>query len=141
MIPLFILTTVVWGAGLWYVCQCKFVWDIIVVIWRLSIFYCPFHIHLIILFLLLPSNIQGEVKSEEGPEWNILRDDFMMGASMKDWDKESDGEGNIEQGGGLKQEDGSDWMKLKTFWDTLSFFIWIKSQHSVNVQYLEAVSS
>ncbi|XP_419413.2 RRP15-like protein [Gallus gallus] len=51
---------------------------------------------------------QGEVKSEEGPEWNILRDDFMMGASMKDWDKESDGEGNIEQGGGLKQEDGSD---------------------------------
>ncbi|NXC50688.1 RRP15 protein, partial [Penelope pileata] len=51
---------------------------------------------------------QGEVKSEEGPEWNILRDDFMMGASMKDWDKESDGEGSIEQGGGLKQEDDSD---------------------------------
>ncbi|KGL87435.1 RRP15-like, partial [Charadrius vociferus] len=51
---------------------------------------------------------QGEVKSEEGPEWNILRDDFMMGASMKDWDKESDGEGNTEQRGGLKQEDDSD---------------------------------
>ncbi|XP_037261578.1 RRP15-like protein [Falco rusticolus] len=51
---------------------------------------------------------QGEVKSEEGPEWNILRDDFMMGASMKDWDKESDGEGNTEQGGGLKQDDDSD---------------------------------
>ncbi|KFW95663.1 RRP15-like, partial [Phalacrocorax carbo] len=51
---------------------------------------------------------QGEVKSEEGPEWNILRDDFMMGASMKDWDKESDGEGNTEQGGGLKQEDDSE---------------------------------
>uniref|UniRef100_A0A2K6EJX8 RRP15-like protein n=1 Tax=Propithecus coquereli TaxID=379532 RepID=A0A2K6EJX8_PROCO len=31
-----------------------------------------------------------EVKSEEGPGWTILRDDFMMGASMKDWDKESD---------------------------------------------------
>lgn len=28
---------------------------------------------------------------EEGPGWSILRDDFMMGASMKDWDKESDG--------------------------------------------------
>ncbi|XP_023389919.1 RRP15-like protein [Pteropus vampyrus] len=28
---------------------------------------------------------------EEGPGWTILRDDFMMGASMKDWDKESDG--------------------------------------------------
>lgn len=52
--------------------------------------------------------MQGEVKSEEGPEWNILRDDFMMGASMKDWDKESDGEDNTEQGGGLKQEDDSD---------------------------------
>lgn len=33
---------------------------------------------------------QTEVKSEEGPGWKILRDDFMMGASMKDWDKESD---------------------------------------------------
>jgi hypothetical protein len=31
------------------------------------------------------------VKSEEGPGWTILRDDFMMGASVKDWDKESDG--------------------------------------------------
>ncbi|XP_027497152.1 RRP15-like protein [Corapipo altera] len=51
---------------------------------------------------------EGEVKSEEGPEWNILRDDFMMGASMKDWDKESDGEGDTEQGSGLKQEDDSD---------------------------------
>ncbi|XP_075605399.1 RRP15-like protein [Balearica regulorum gibbericeps] len=51
---------------------------------------------------------QGEVKSEEGPEWNILRDDFMMGASMKDWDKESDEDGNTEQGGGLKQDDESD---------------------------------
>ncbi|XP_035177270.1 RRP15-like protein [Oxyura jamaicensis] len=51
---------------------------------------------------------QGEVKSEEGPEWNILRDDFMMGASMKDWDKESDGEGTTEQGSGLKQDDDSD---------------------------------
>ncbi|XP_010159833.1 PREDICTED: RRP15-like protein [Eurypyga helias] len=51
---------------------------------------------------------QGEVKTEEGPEWKILRDDFMMGASMKDWDKESDGEGNTEPGGGVKQEEDSD---------------------------------
>lgn len=34
---------------------------------------------------------QTEVKSAEDPSWSILRDDFMMGASMKDWDKESDG--------------------------------------------------
>lgn len=29
---------------------------------------------------------------EEKPAWSVLRDDFMMGATMKDWDKESDRE-------------------------------------------------
>ncbi|XP_010640801.1 RRP15-like protein [Fukomys damarensis] len=38
-----------------------------------------------------PKAKQTEVNSEEGPGWSILRDDFMMGASMKDWDRESDG--------------------------------------------------
>ncbi|KAM8945415.1 RRP15-like protein [Pelodytes ibericus] len=38
------------------------------------------------------------VKSENSSEWNILRDDFMMGATMKDWDKDSDGEANEEPG-------------------------------------------
>ena len=38
-----------------------------------------------------------EVKEEEDctsqqSSWNILRDDFMLGAKMRDWDKESDGE-------------------------------------------------
>jgi len=38
-----------------------------------------------------------DVKDEENedvdkPSWNILRDDFMLGAKMKDWDKESDEE-------------------------------------------------
>lgn len=28
----------------------------------------------------------------ENPSWSVLKDDFMMGASMKDWDKESDEE-------------------------------------------------
>uniref|UniRef100_A0A8C8VML0 RRP15-like protein n=1 Tax=Pelusios castaneus TaxID=367368 RepID=A0A8C8VML0_9SAUR len=52
---------------------------------------------------------QGEVKSDEGPAWNILRDDFMMGASMKDWDKESDRENNTGQDAdGLKQDSESD---------------------------------
>ncbi|XP_052434523.1 RRP15-like protein isoform X2 [Carassius gibelio] len=32
-----------------------------------------------------------EVKGEN-PSWSVLRDDFMMGTSMKDWDKESDEE-------------------------------------------------
>ena len=27
---------------------------------------------------------------EETPAWDTLREDFMMGGSMKDWDKDSD---------------------------------------------------
>ncbi|XP_076592383.1 RRP15-like protein [Chaetodon auriga] len=30
--------------------------------------------------------------AEEKPAWSVLRDDFMMGATMKDWDKDSDRE-------------------------------------------------
>ncbi|MEE6473885.1 hypothetical protein FKM82_010205 [Ascaphus truei] len=50
------------------------------------------------------------IKSENMSEWNILRDDFMMGASMKDWDKDSDdGERNAEPEHGAEQGDsGSD---------------------------------
>uniref|UniRef100_A0A8C7BL34 RRP15-like protein n=1 Tax=Neovison vison TaxID=452646 RepID=A0A8C7BL34_NEOVI len=43
---------------------------------------------------------QTEAKAEEGPGWTILRDDFMMGASMKDWDQESDDADNSEPGSG-----------------------------------------
>ncbi|XP_039388873.1 RRP15-like protein [Mauremys reevesii] len=50
---------------------------------------------------------QGEVKPDEEPAWNILRDDFMMGASMKDWDKESDRESTTGQDG-LRQDSESD---------------------------------
>lgn len=97
----------------------KSVRGIILIAWRAPIFYCLSRSSHPLFPLLFPSNIQGEVKSEEGPEWNILRDDFMMGASMKDWDKESDEEGNTEQGGGLKQDDESDWMKPKTIQDNV----------------------
>lgn len=45
------------------------------------------------------TKIKKEIKQEklsddeEGTKkWDILREDFMMGASMKDWDKESDSE-------------------------------------------------
>ncbi|KAG8518184.1 RRP15-like protein [Galemys pyrenaicus] len=38
-----------------------------------------------------PKAKQSTEEAEEGPGWTILRDDFMMGASMKDWDKDSDG--------------------------------------------------
>ncbi|XP_016389966.1 RRP15-like protein isoform X1 [Sinocyclocheilus rhinocerous] len=40
-----------------------------------------------------------EVKGEN-PSWSVLRDDFMMGTSMKDWDKESDEEREGEEEGG-----------------------------------------
>ncbi|XP_007481475.1 RRP15-like protein [Monodelphis domestica] len=43
-----------------------------------------------------PKDKQAKEKSEQGSSWNILRDDFMMGATMKDWDKESDGPDNTE---------------------------------------------
>ncbi|KAJ0173552.1 hypothetical protein K1T71_010701 [Dendrolimus kikuchii] len=33
--------------------------------------------------------LKDEVKDEEKPRWSALREDFMMGAKMKDWDKES----------------------------------------------------
>ncbi|KAF7708760.1 RRP15-like protein [Silurus meridionalis] len=34
----------------------------------------------------------SEEQKAEKPAWSVLRDDFMMGSSMKDWDKESDPE-------------------------------------------------
>ncbi|KAJ8411538.1 hypothetical protein AAFF_G00163460 [Aldrovandia affinis] len=37
--------------------------------------------------------------AEETPAWSVLKEDFMMGASMKDWDKESEEEAGEEQGG------------------------------------------
>ena len=39
--------------------------------------------------------------------WSVLRDDYMMGASMKDWDKESEEEG-VEASGGGDYNSGSD---------------------------------
>ncbi|CAJ1061514.1 RRP15-like protein [Xyrichtys novacula] len=39
---------------------------------------------------------------DQKPSWSVLRDDFMMGASMKDWDKQSEEE---EGGGGGSDTD------------------------------------
>merc|ERR1712105_87781 len=33
---------------------------------------------------------EEEEREEKQSSWNILRDDFMLGAKMKDWDQESD---------------------------------------------------
>ncbi|XP_019946974.1 RRP15-like protein [Paralichthys olivaceus] len=45
--------------------------------------------------------------TEEKPAWSILRDDFMMGATMKDWDKDSDKEEETEphSAAGLEDSD------------------------------------
>ncbi|XP_070591392.1 RRP15-like protein [Erythrolamprus reginae] len=51
---------------------------------------------------------QNKLKSEDAPAWSILRDDYMMGASMKDWDKESEEEDNAGGDRDIKQESRSD---------------------------------
>ncbi|XP_026536250.1 RRP15-like protein [Notechis scutatus] len=54
------------------------------------------------------SSRQNKPKSEDAPAWNILRDDYMMGASMKDWDKESEEENSAGGDSDIKQESESD---------------------------------
>lgn len=49
-----------------------------------------------------------QAAAEEKPAWSALRDDFMMGATMKDWDKDSDGdeaEGDAQAGRGAEESD------------------------------------
>ncbi|KAG9484587.1 hypothetical protein GDO78_010132, partial [Eleutherodactylus coqui] len=49
---------------------------------------------------------KAAAKTQNASEWNILRDDFMMGASMKDWDKDSDDGGeNTKPKRGAQPED------------------------------------
>ncbi|XP_070690696.1 RRP15-like protein [Pempheris klunzingeri] len=49
----------------------------------------------------VPGNTEKDTDAaaEEKPSWSVLRDNFMMGATMKDWDKESDGEEADTQSG------------------------------------------
>ena len=42
---------------------------------------------------------QDEDQSNQSGTWSILRDDFMMGARMKDWDKDSNGSGEQDATG------------------------------------------
>ncbi|KAJ3597916.1 hypothetical protein NHX12_001432 [Muraenolepis orangiensis] len=50
----------------------------------------------------------GAVRGEEQPSWGVLRDDFMMGAKMKDWDKQSDGEEEQASAGKGMEDSDSD---------------------------------
>ncbi|XP_056236986.1 RRP15-like protein [Seriola aureovittata] len=49
-----------------------------------------------------------EAAADEKPAWSVLRDDYMMGATMKDWDKDSDGEDADPHTGGGAEESDSD---------------------------------
>ncbi|XP_072251096.1 RRP15-like protein [Leuresthes tenuis] len=46
--------------------------------------------------------------AEEKPAWSVLRDDFMMEATMKDWDKDSDREEADPHTGGRLESSDSD---------------------------------
>lgn len=47
-------------------------------------------------------------KDKSDPSWNILREDYMMGAKMKDWDKDSDSDGVESEKGEDMEEESSD---------------------------------
>ena len=54
----------------------------------------PHHIylHTVCLFVCLFLQTKDRRGDKEGePSWDILRDDFMMGAKMKDWDRKEEG--------------------------------------------------
>lgn len=42
-------------------------------------------------------NTEKSVEKSETSTWSVLRDDFMMGAKLKDWDKEVEEEMETEQ--------------------------------------------
>lgn len=43
------------------------------------------------------SDKRNQEKSKTGSTWDVLRDDFGMGAKMKDWDKDLSGDESSEQ--------------------------------------------
>ncbi|XP_078484756.1 RRP15-like protein [Ciona intestinalis] len=46
-----------------------------------------------------PANKSFKDDEEDKPGWSVLRDDFLLGNNMKDWDKESDEEtGDVNEG-------------------------------------------
>ena len=52
---------------------------------------------------------QGELTNpDSGPSWSILRDDFMMGAKMRDWDQEGDDRKNESDVDGISSDSSPD---------------------------------
>ena len=45
----------------------------------------------------IPEMVTTSTPEEEKPsKWDVFREDFMLGASMKDWDKQNNEESNSE---------------------------------------------
>ena len=63
---------------------------------------------MLLSFIKKGSNERLRAKDDSAPSWNILREDFMMGASMKDWDKVSDSDTNSDPGNDDPDEDNFD---------------------------------
>lgn len=57
------------------------------------------------MFFVCRLCIQPGAAAEEKPAWSVLREDFMMGASMKDWDQESDKEAESATPGDMVDSD------------------------------------
>ncbi|KAM4596739.1 RRP15-like protein [Fundulus diaphanus] len=53
-----------------------------------------------------PVKTENDLPPEQKPAWSVLREDFMMDASMKDWDKNSDTEEAEPRKGGTKGSSG-----------------------------------
>ena len=48
------------------------------------------------------------IEKGSGSSWSILRDDFMMGAKMKDWDREGEDNNNEGENEGVATDSSED---------------------------------
>ena len=56
----------------------------------LSSFFSQFEVNELLVKDEPLSSDDEDTDAREKPSWNILREDFMMGAKMKDWNKDSE---------------------------------------------------
>ena len=68
-----------------------------------TLFYCMFN-----YLSLQKTEIKEEKKDENEKKWDILREDYMMGAKMKDWNKSSSEDEDDDDDLGPPDQDLSD---------------------------------
>ena len=54
---------------------------------------------------MLQKSAQKQAHDEKEKKWSILRDDYMMGAKMKDWNKEASDDDNDDDPGNPEMSD------------------------------------